>query len=128
MRLTDDYQYVSEEEQQQQTSKNLDKKELPKKPTKDDLSEFNEWVNKKETGINRELFKKNFNFQRPSEMLKTVYNTNDRKKNNDLVNVIKSALSDLKKEIEDMSKEEKEIEKPNIIDIVERILEFNDRT
>ena len=128
MRLTDDYQYVSEEEQQQQTSKNLDKKELPKKPTKDDLSEFNEWVNEKETGINRELFKKNFNFQRPSEMLKTVYNTNDRKKNNDLVNVIKSALSDLKKEIEDMSKEEKEIEKPNIIDIVERILEFNDRT
>ena len=119
---------MSEEEQQQQTSKNLDKKELPKKPTKDDLSEFNEWVNKKETGINRELFKKNFNFQRPSEMLKTVYNTNDRKKNNDLVNVIKSALSDLKKEIEDMSKEEKEIEKPNIIDIVERILEFNDRT
>ena len=63
VRLTDDYQYVSEEEQQQQTSKNLDKKELPKKPTKDDLSEFNEWVNKKETGINRELFKKHFNFQ-----------------------------------------------------------------
>ena len=129
MRLTDDYQYVSEEEQQQQTSKNLDKKELPKKPTKDDLSEFNEWVNKKETGINRELFKKNFNFQRPSEMLKTVYNTNDRKKNNDLVNVIKSGLSDVKNEIENMGKKEKETEKPNeIVDIVEKILEFNNRT
>ena len=129
MRLTDDYQYVSEEEQQQQTNKNLDKKELPKKPTKDDLSEFNEWVNKKETGINRELFKKNFNFQRPSEMLKTVYNTNDRKKNNDLVNVIKSGLSDVKNEIENMGKKEKETEKPNeIVDIVEKILEFNNRT
>ena len=40
--------------------------------------------------------------------------------------MIKSGLSDLKKEIENMSKKEKEIEKPNeIIDIVEKILEFN---
>ena len=105
MRLTDDYQYESEEEQQ--TSKKLDKKELPKKRTKDDLSEFNEWVNKKETCINSELFKKNFSFQGPNDMLKTVYNTNDRKKNSDLVNVIKSGLSDLKNEIENMSEKEK---------------------
>ena len=59
-------------------------------------------------------------------MLKTVYNTNDKKKNNDLVIMIKSRLSDLKKEIENMSEEEKEIEKPNvIIDIVEKLLEFD---
>ena len=59
-------------------------------------------------------------------MLKTVYNTNDKKKNNDLVIMIKSGLSDLKKEIENMSEEEKEIEKPNvIIDIVKKILEFD---
>ena len=59
-------------------------------------------------------------------MLKTVYNTNDKKKNNDLVIMIKSGLSDLKKEIENMSEEEKEIEKPNvIIDIVEKLLEFD---
>ena len=59
-------------------------------------------------------------------MLKTVYNTNDKKKNNDFVIMIKSGLSDLKKEIENMSEEEKEIEKPNvIIDIVEKILEFD---
>ena len=91
------------------------------------MNKFNKWVNKKETGINRELFKKHFNFQRPSDMLKTVYTTNTRKKNNDLVNVIKSGLSDLKNEIENMDGKEKEIEKPNeIIDIVERILEFND--
>ena len=90
------------------------------------MSEFNEWVNKKETCINRELFKKNFNFQRPNDMLKTAYNTNDRKKNSDLVNVIKSGLSDLKNEIENMSKEEKEIGKPDkIADIVEKILKFN---
>ena len=64
-----------------------------------------------------------------SDMLKAVYTTNDRKKNDDLVNVIKSVLSDLTNEIENMEKEEKEFEKPNkIIDIVEKILEFNDRT
>ena len=62
-------------------------------------------------------------------MLKSVYITNDRKKNNNLVVMIKSGLSDLKKEIENMSEEEKEIEKPNeIMDIVEKVIEFNDQT
>ena len=37
-----------------------DKKEPPKKPTADDLSKFNKWINQKETGINYELFKKHF--------------------------------------------------------------------
>ena len=61
-------------------------------------------------------------------MLKSVYKTNDKKNNNKLVNIIKSGLSDLKNEIEDMSEEEKENEKPSqIIDIVEKILEFNKR-
>ena len=59
-------------------------------------------------------------------MLKTVYTTN-KKKNNDLVIVIESGLSDLKKEIENMSEKEKETEKPNeILDIVEKIIDFND--
>ena len=60
-------------------------------------------------------------------MLKTVYTTNNRKKNNDLVNVIKGGSSDLKNEIENMGQKKKEIEKPNkIVDIVGKILEFND--
>ena len=59
-------------------------------------------------------------------MLKAVYNTNDKKKNNKLVNVMKSGLSDLKIEIKNMVEEEKEIEKPSeIIVVVEKILEFN---
>ena len=60
-------------------------------------------------------------------MLKTLYTTNDnKKKNSKIVNVIKSWLSDLKNEIENISEEEKEIEKPNeIVNIVEEILEFN---
>ena len=81
---------------------------------------------KKETGIDNAIFQNHFNFQRPSDMLKAVYTTNDKKKNNRLVNVIKSGLSDLENGIEDMGEKEKEIEKPNeVIDVVEKILEFN---
>ena len=40
-------------------------------------------------------------------MLKAVNTTNDKKQNSQLVNIIKSGLSDLKNEIENMSDEEK---------------------
>ena len=69
------------------------------------MREFNEWVNKKEISINSKLFKRHFNIQRPSDMLKLLYNTNDKKKNSNLVNVIKSGLNDLKKEIGKMSED-----------------------
>ena len=40
--------------------------------------------------------------------------------------MVKSGINDLKNEIEYMGEEEKQIEKPNeIIDVVEKILEFN---
>ena len=94
---------------------------------KDDLKEFNEWIKREETGINRELFQKRFSFQRPSDMLKVLYTANDKSKNNKLVSMIKSRLDDLKSEIGDMSIEEKEIEEPRkLVDIVERVREFND--
>ena len=57
-------------------------------------------INKKETDIKSELFQKHFSFQRPSEMLKVVYSTNNRRKNKRLVNMIKGRLSDLKNEIQ----------------------------
>ena len=88
----------------------LIKKEPPEKPTKDNASKFNEWFNEIETDINSKIFQKHFKFQRPSDILKTLYTTNDKKKNSKLVNVIKSGLSDLKNEIEDMSEEEKELQ------------------
>ena len=62
-------------------------------------------------------------------MLKTLYTTNNRKKNHDLVTLIKSRSNDLKNAVEKISEEEKEIEKTNqIVDIVEKILDFNDQT
>ena len=90
------------------------------------MKEFNELINKEETDINRELYQRHLNIQRPSKMLKIVYTTNDKKENNKLVDVIKSGLSDLKNEIEKMSENEKIIKQPNkIVNIVEKIFELN---
>ena len=92
------------------------------------MNKFNERVNKQETGINTELFKKHFKIQRPSNMLKYQYQTNDRKKNHELFNMIYSGIEDLKKEIKEMSEEEKENEKPDkVVKIVREILKFNNQ-
>ena len=59
-------------------------------------------------------------------MLKVAYTAKNRKKNERLVNVIKTGLSDLQNEIKEMSDDELKIETPDkIVDIVEKILEFN---
>ena len=57
---------------------------------KADANAFNEWINKKETDINKELFKKYLSFRRPSSMVKYLYQINDRKKNSELVSAINS--------------------------------------
>ena len=103
LRLTEDYQYETEEEEKQNTSKKSDKKEPPKKPTKDNSSNFKKRINEKETDINSEIFQEYFSHQRPSDMLKDLYTTNDKYKNNGLVNVIKNGSSDFKNETKNMS-------------------------
>ena len=59
-------------------------------------------------------------------MLKTLYNLNNKKKNNLLVKTIKSGLIDSENEIKKMPEDEIKIENPyKIVNIVEKILEFN---
>ena len=92
------------------------------------MNKFNEWINKKETDITNELFKKHFNFQRPSDMLKLLYTTRDKTKNDELVNAINSGIKDVKEDIEVMSEVEKKKEKSHkILQIVEEILKFNEQ-
>ena len=101
---------------QQQTSK---------RSTKDDVNAFSEQINKEEADIYKDLFKKHFNFQRPSDLLRHLYKTNDREEKNKLVIVINSRLQDLKEEIKEMSEKERKIEKPDkIVKIVKEILKF----
>ena len=61
-------------------------------------------------------------------MVKQLYVIKNKNKNNGLVNVIESGLSDLKDETKEMSKDEIKIEQPaKILKIVEEILEFNEQ-
>ena len=76
-------------------------------------------------GIKYDLLKEYFDFEVPTALAKT-YQTKDKKKNNDLVEIIKIRWSNLKDETEKMSEDGKKIEKPDkILKIVEEILKFN---
>ena len=89
------------------------------------MEEFEDLIIKEEADINKELFKKHFNFQVPSAIIYSLYNTSNEE-NKKSVTVIKTELKDLENEIKQMSKEEIKNEKPyKIVIIVEKILEFN---
>ena len=92
-----------------------------------DYNKFMELIKSKENEMNNELVGKYFFVQKLGNVLKQMKDLkNNPEKNKKLANIIKSGLSDFKNEIENMTEKEKEIEKPNkIVDIVEKILEFN---
>ena len=74
------------------------------------------------------MFKKYLYSSVTSALVKKLYETKNKNENNELVNVIKSGLIDLKDETEKMSKEEIENEKPDkILKVVEEILDFNNK-
>ena len=85
-------------------------------------------IKEKEKTINLELFKKYFIYQSPSKMYNVLSDTKNIEKRNTQVNLIKSGLIDLKKDIEDESKDDvnKIGEMYKIADIAELILKFND--
>ena len=55
------------------------------------------------------------NFKAPTVLAKKLYDTKDKKKNNELVDVIKSGLIDWKDEIEKMLEDEKKEKMKNHI-------------
>ena len=63
----------------------------------------------------------------PDQLSKGLYNIDDKKKSDALVNLIRSALTNLKDKIETMMTETKKSSEvlDKIVDIVEKILEFN---
>ena len=89
-----------------------------------DYNKFMELINSKENEMNNELVTKYFFAQKLGTVLKQIKDLkNNPEKNKKLVNVIKSGLKDLQEEIEEMSKEQREIKKPDeIVDFVEKIL------
>ena len=85
LKLTDYYQYLSEEEHEEEQEEEQEEKQ---EETISDVNKFNKWINQKEKSINTEIFTKHFNFQRPSDMFNFLSNINDIKKNTELLNVI----------------------------------------
>ena len=72
------------------------------------------------------MFRDYFDLVVPSALAKKLFETKNKKKNNELVELIKVRWSNLKDEIKKMSKDEIENEKMDkILKIVEKILDFN---
>ena len=72
LRFSDNYLYSSEEKQKEEQEEKQEEEQKKQDEKTIDMNEFNEQINKKETDINKELFKKHFNFQGPSNMYKLL--------------------------------------------------------
>ena len=74
------------------------------------------------------MFKDYFDFAAPTALTKELFETKNKNKNNEFVELTKVRWSNLKDEINEMSKEEIEIQKPDkMLKIVEEILNFNEK-
>ena len=82
-------------------------KEESEEESEERINTFFKYIEKESKGINYDLFKTYFNFSIPSALVKQLYETKDKKKNNELLKEIKSRWRNLKDEIENMSEDEK---------------------
>ena len=90
------------------------------------MSKLNKLIVKKDKSINKDLIKRHFKFQGLIDMKKHLYKTKNTEKSNTLVQLVESELSDLKKNIEEVSEREIKNKKlDEIVDIVEKILDCN---
>ena len=83
-----------------------------------------------ENNINNELFKKHLKCQSPSNKYKALNETKSEERKKIQVNLNKSGLANLKKDTDNLSKDDvnKTEENNKIIDIVELILDLNDQS
>ena len=72
------------------------KEKNQQKNQKKKVKNFFKYIEKESKDINYDLFKTYFNFSIPTALVKQLYETKDKKKNNELVKEIKNGWSDLK--------------------------------
>ena len=90
------------------------------------IKQFFEYIENESKDISYDLFEDYFDFSVPSALAKKLYETKNKNKNNELVELIKASWSDLKDKTEKMSKEEIENKKAiKILKIIKEILDFN---
>ena len=95
--------------------------------TKEESEEnkFFKYIENESKCINYDLFRKYFDFETPTQLIKN-YLKQKVKNNNDFVGEINNRWSKLEDEIEEMSENEKKVEQPDkILTIGEEILNFN---
>ena len=87
-------------------------------------------IAKNEKKINRELFRKHLKYSSPVDMYKNLNKSINTERNKIQTKLIKNALIDLKRDVENMPKDNaNKIEENNkIIDIIEHILYFNEES
>ena len=73
---------------------------ITKEKEKSKENKFFEYIENETKSINYDLFKEYFNFAVPTDLAKKLFETKDKKKNNDFVISIKNRWSNLKDEIE----------------------------
>ena len=81
LKISGDYRYLSEEEQEEreEQKEQEEQEKQDKKPFH--LEENIEWmINKEDTHVNKEIFKKYFQLESPSLMYKVLRGTNDKEK------------------------------------------------
>ena len=102
------------------------KRRIKKEPKKERTKNCFEYIGNESKDINYDLFKDYFDISVPSALLKKLYETKNKNKNNELVELIKASWSNLKDKTEKMSKEEIENKKAiKILKIIIEILDFN---
>ena len=116
-----------EEKQEKQEEEQEKQEEKQNKKTIDADKYIERMTDREDTHVNQEIFLKHFKIQKPSLMYKVLRTTNDKERDSNLVDMFSSALKDFKKETKNMTEEEKEIEKPDeIVRVVKMILDFNE--
>ena len=84
------------------------------------------FIEEKSKEMNNDLFTKYFNFSTPIDLANQLYETKNKNKNSEFLKEIKNRWSNLKDEVEKMSKEKIENKKPNeILETVNEIIDFN---
>ena len=86
------------------------KEETEEESEEERVKKVFKYIEKESKGINCHFFKTYFNFSVPSALVKQLYETKDKKKNNELVKEIQNRWSGLKDEIEKMSEDEKKMD------------------
>ena len=119
LKISGDYRYSSDEEQEEQEEQK-EQKEQSKE------NKFFKYIENESKDISYIWFNHFFNFVKPSDLAKKLFEIKDKKKNNGSVEEIKNRWSKLKDKIEDMFKDERKNKGlDKILEIVKDIPNFN---